>query len=373
MAACANTILLDFKVENSSLTQDGFNKLEMEVVEGLEKHFGVNSMEKLMVKTLPSKGDHLSVFMGPQQSVINLRTFSNGLVSIIIDYLRDGDEEPLLTTLAGKALELALGKLGKDIKSVTLPPIKRGTPFDICFPLSDGRLVEYDVDKVIYDARSPFQRVQIMHSKTFGNILVLDGLPNLAESDLVYTESIMCRGTEDYKDKEILILGGGDGALLNELRKENPKQIIMVEIDEMVMKTCQDHLRSACGDTLDSYIGKNYKIIVGDCIKYIEKCVFQGKKFDYVISDLTDIPISETPQGEMWEFIKKVIRMSFSVLNDTGKFLTHGTGISGTNQLAMFQGVIEGLEIPLSFTRTHAFVPSFLDDWIFYQIQRKTA
>ncbi|CAL8106187.1 unnamed protein product, partial [Orchesella dallaii] len=211
------------------------------------------------LKTLSSKGDHLSVFMGPQQSVINLRTFSNGLVSIIIDYLREGDEEPLLTTMDGKALELALRKLGKDIKSVTLPPTKRGTPFDIYFPLSDGRLVEYDVDKLIYDERSPFQRVQIMHSKTFGNMLVLDGLPNLAESDLVYTESIMCRGTEDYKDKEILILGGGDGALLNELRKENPKHIIMVEIDEMVMKICKEHLRSACRDTLDSYIGKNYQ------------------------------------------------------------------------------------------------------------------
>jgi predicted membrane-bound spermidine synthase len=52
----------------------------------------------------------------------------------------------------------------------------------------------------------------------------------LAESDLIYTESIMCRGVDDYKDKEILILGGGDGALLYELRKENPKFVTMSEV-----------------------------------------------------------------------------------------------------------------------------------------------
>jgi predicted membrane-bound spermidine synthase len=40
----------------------------------------------------------------------------------------------------------------------------------------------------------------------------------------------MCRGDEDYAGKEILILGGGDGALLHELRKENPKFVTMIEV-----------------------------------------------------------------------------------------------------------------------------------------------
>ena len=40
----------------------------------------------------------------------------------------------------------------------------------------------------------------------------------------------MCRGVDDYRGKEILILGGGDGALLYELRKENPKFVTMIEV-----------------------------------------------------------------------------------------------------------------------------------------------
>ena len=35
---------------------------------------------------------------------------------------------------------------------------------------------------------------------------------------------------EDYRDKEVLILGGGDGGILNELLKEKPKFITMAEV-----------------------------------------------------------------------------------------------------------------------------------------------
>lgn len=70
----------------------------------------------------------------------------------------------------------------------------------------------------------------------------------------------MARGKEDYKDKEIVILGGGDGALLYELLKENPKNVIMLEIDDVVMKACSKHMRSICGDVLDKRSGDNYQV-----------------------------------------------------------------------------------------------------------------
>ena len=52
----------------------------------------------------------------------------------------------------------------------------------------------------------------------------------LGESDLIYTRSLLCDGGESYSDKEILILGGGDGGLLHELLKEKPKMVVMAEI-----------------------------------------------------------------------------------------------------------------------------------------------
>ena len=52
----------------------------------------------------------------------------------------------------------------------------------------------------------------------------------MAESDLVYTETLIRRGKIDYTGKDVLILGGGDGALLWELLKEKPNMVTMLEV-----------------------------------------------------------------------------------------------------------------------------------------------
>lgn len=54
---------------------------------------------------------------------------------------------------------------------------------------------------------------------------------DLAESDLVYTETLIRRGRIDYADKKVLILGAGDGALLWELLKEKPRMVTMIEVE----------------------------------------------------------------------------------------------------------------------------------------------
>ncbi|XP_021945431.1 spermine synthase isoform X1 [Folsomia candida] len=384
---CANIHLLDFSVDPAHLTGEGQAKLEKEVVAAITTQLETTKegkeqepfpeLEKVLSKQLSPLGDYLAIYAGPRNSVISIRSYPTGLLTVNVEYyLQDGDK-PLLTLENIKALEMYFGGKSKEIDPVkafrvkTFPPVKRGAKVDVYMTTTDERLMEYDVDKIIFDQKSPFQHVQILHSLTFGNMLVLDDLQNLAESDLIYTESIMCRGTEDYKDKEILILGGGDGALLYELRKENPKFVTMIEIDDLVMQVCKIHLRSACGNTLDNYKGSNYEIIVGDCVEYMKNCGKEGKKFDYVFADLTDIPISPTPQGEIWDFIRLILNLSFSVMKPDGRYMTHGNGSSSPSALKMFEEVLDRLEDPVEWSRTHNFVPSFMEDWVFYQIQRK--
>ena len=53
----------------------------------------------------------------------------------------------------------------------------------------------------------------------------------LGESDLIYTNTLICHGEEDFTDKTVLILGGGDGGILHELLKQNPKYVTMAEVD----------------------------------------------------------------------------------------------------------------------------------------------
>ncbi|KAL8190321.1 UNVERIFIED_CONTAM: hypothetical protein K2H54_048268 [Gekko kuhli] len=142
--------------------------------------------------------------------------------------MKGGEEtEQLLNKVEERMKEL----FNKDIKRVKrLPAIVRGDAIDRYWPTADGRLVEYDIDEVVYDEDSAYQNIKILHSKQFGNILILSGDVNLAESDLAYTQAIMGSGKEDYTDKEVLILGGGDGGILYEIVKLKPKMVTMVEI-----------------------------------------------------------------------------------------------------------------------------------------------
>jgi spermine synthase len=201
--------------------------------------------------------------------------------------------------------------------SQALPPIKRGEIVRY-LPLADGRITELDSDRMVFNERSEFQKIQIVHSKTLGNMLILDELQNIAEADLIYTETLMQRGKENYEGKEICILGGGDGALLYELLKEKPKHVVMLEIDDLVMEACNKYMSSICGDVLEVRKRDNYEIIVGDCMVWLEKYIKDEKKFDYVFGDLTDIPISDTPTGEIWDFIRTILESSFKILKPDG-------------------------------------------------------
>lgn len=52
----------------------------------------------------------------------------------------------------------------------------------------------------------------------------------IADSDDIYTQTLLGNGQNDFRNKTALILGGGDGGLLNELLKHHPKYVLMVEI-----------------------------------------------------------------------------------------------------------------------------------------------
>lgn len=137
------------------------------------------------------------------------------------------------------------------------------TKNNVQFNFADERILEYDIDEVLFEEKSPYQKVQIVHSKSFGNLLLLDDLQSklvwieakisvnnylvpclkngyllfsdLSEKDIIYTETLMQRGKEDYRGKEIVILGGGDGGLLWELLKEEPKFVTMLEVSETLL------------------------------------------------------------------------------------------------------------------------------------------
>lgn len=248
-----------------------------------------------------------------------------------------------------------------------LPSLKRGREFGR-YDTSSGMLVQRDFEKVVFDGTSPYQHVLIMKSTQYGNILYLDGDLNLAESDLEYTRAITGYDDENYTDKSVLILGGGDGGILHHLRDRGAKFITMIDIDQMVVDAAKIHLRGICHDAMDSLKGSNYEVIVDDCVTYLEKYVAEGKKFDYIINDLTAIPVSTSPVGDLWDFMRKILSLSMKVLAEDGKYYTQGNSQLRPKALAMYEEQLQKLGCPVKFEKRVVCVPSYLENWIFYKI-----
>lgn len=155
-----------------------------------------------------------------------------------------------------------------------------------------------------------------------------------------------------------------------------------------------------------------FQIIVGDAIAYMKDYIKEGKQFDYVFGDLTDVPISPTPRGQLWDFLRTILGLGMQCVKPgTGKYMTHvsmpiycfcflllllidhdfmlmccngivliiffadsqAIGIQCESALKMFEEQFEAQDIPVTLTRTSHFVPSFMECWCFYQATRKAS
>jgi spermidine synthase len=95
-----------------------------------------------------------------------------------------------------------------------------------------------EVDEVLANGRSKFQDLLVFKSKTYGNVLVLDGVIQVTERDeFSYQEMITNLPMFGCKvpPKKVLIVGGGDGGVLREVARHSSVEVIhMCEIDVQV-------------------------------------------------------------------------------------------------------------------------------------------
>merc|ERR1712032_877481 len=96
----------------------------------------------------------------------------------------------------------------------------------------------------------------------------------------------------------------------------------------------------------------------------------EGRQFDVIFGDLTDIPVHGNDTST-WNFVRTVVRTSLLLLPIGGKYYTHINGINSPSSIALFENMVEGLGVPVEIASTEAHVPSFMEKWVFYQLTRK--
>ena len=82
---------------------------------------------------------------------------------------------------------------------------------------------------------------------------------------------------------DVLIIGGGDGAMLREVtRHKNVESITMVEIDAGVVSFCRQYLPN---HNAGSYDDPRFKLVIDDGVNFVNQT---SQTFDVIISDCTD-------------------------------------------------------------------------------------
>jgi spermidine synthase len=126
--------------------------------------------------------------------------------------------------------------------------------------------------------------MEIVETKEFGRVLLLDGVTQVAQKlEQLYHEPMVHIALTSHPDpKDVLIIGAGDGGILREVLKHPVDQAVMAELDGGVVEFC-DRLMPEINQ--GAFKDKRYQLEVGDGRKYVETT---DKKFDAVIMDMTD-------------------------------------------------------------------------------------
>jgi spermidine synthase len=140
----------------------------------------------------------------------------------------------------------------------------------------------------LFEATSPYQRVEVLDTFEYGRMLLLDGYVMLTDRDeFVYHEMIVHPALLSHAAPEqVLIVGGGDGGSVREVLKHSSvRSVHLVELDKMVIDTSRSFF-PALSEMLDD---PRVEVTVADGFHHVEN---SRADYDVIIVDSID-PIGE--------------------------------------------------------------------------------
>ncbi len=180
---------------------------------------------------------------------------------------------------------------------------------------TDNVIRRFKIDRLYYRGQTEHQYVECFHNQFLGKVLFLDEKIQSAQVDeYIYHESLVHPALITHPSpREVLILGGGEGATLREVLKHNTvEKATMVDIDEKLVKLCQEYLPEWSEGAFSS---SKTDLVFGDAREFVERT---QKKFDVIISDVTE-PLEKGSSVRLFtqEFFNRV----YETLREDGVFV----------------------------------------------------
>jgi spermidine synthase len=142
----------------------------------------------------------------------------------------------------------------------------------------------FRVKRVLFGGQSPYQRVDIVETAGHGRMLLNDGLVMVSERDEhVYHEMIAHVPLFVHgRPQRVLVIGGGDGGTVREvLRHPSVEHVRLVEIDQMVVDACREHLPATSACLADPRV----QVTIADGVRFVAET---DERYDVVLVDSTD-------------------------------------------------------------------------------------
>jgi len=174
-----------------------------------------------------------------------------------------------------------------------------------------GQCMSLEVEEILFHEKSQYQDVLVFKSKTYGNVLVLDGVIQVTERDeFSYQETMAHLPIFAHSNpKKVLIIGGGDGGILREVCKHKEvEEITMCEIDKMVIEVSKKYLPQTSIGFIDSRVTVHY----GDGAAYMKE---KKGEFDIILVDSSDPigPAESLFEQSFYECMKDALRPNGTV------------------------------------------------------------
>jgi spermidine synthase len=157
----------------------------------------------------------------------------------------------------------------------TEPVDKSGTAFSL--KLGAGRK--------LHEEQTPFQKIEIFDTATFGKLMVIDGCTMVSTRDnFLYHEMMSHPALNSHPNpREVVVVGGGDcGTLREVLKHKGVKRATQVEIDERVTRLAEKYFPELCTANKD----KRATLFFGDGIQWMKDA--KPGSIDVIIIDSTD-------------------------------------------------------------------------------------
>ncbi len=189
---------------------------------------------------------------------------------------------------------------------------------------SRNLVINYRCLRTVYSSRSSYARIDIVDTAEYGRMLFLDGIAQSAEADeFIYHESLVHPAMLLHPNpRSVCIVGGAEGATIREVAKyQDVNRIVMVDIDEELVKVCKHHLKSWSNG---AYEDPRLQLHIGDGRKFLEQT---DETFDVIMVDLND-PTEDSPA--IYLFTQEFYQLVHQRLGKEGIGCFQGTDLQPT-------------------------------------------